>query len=112
MKFGLQFCVFSFCSSERLVEYPGQDSTPYLLENKKWNTSKSSALASLTASARIALTSSGVNVVPPPRGKSTSSVGREFVMAFVLNFFAFLVEEDSSRGRFWAGIDAMSSVGD
>jgi len=27
----------------------------------------------------------------------------------VLIFFAFLVEEDSSRERFWAGIDAMNS---
>ena len=30
------------------------------------------------------------------------------MVSLVLFFFAFLVEKDSSKGRFWAGIDAMS----
>lgn len=77
-------------------------------------TLKRASSASFAASVRMVLTSSGVKDVPPPLGKSISSVTRVlgfstsafFVLGFseVLVFLCFRPELTSSKGRFVAAI--------
>lgn len=75
-------------------------------------TANNSSFASCVASAWIALTSAAVKLVPPPRGKSTSSFMRfdiswtgfsgTFVDLSVESLlFLTLRNELSSRTRFW-----------
>jgi len=111
--------VFPFYSSSQHW-HPAEELVNVRNGLTKKRTSKSSAFASFTASARIAFTSNGVKDVPPPRGKSTSSVKREdpavveaggrFLLLpglSVLDFLAFGLDAESSKVRFWAGIFAV-----
>lgn len=75
-------CAFAFCSSFH-SKHPMRTNRVNKMSHIDLGmreTSNSSAFASLTASALIALTSSGVKEVPPPRGKSTSAVNSEEVL--------------------------------
>lgn len=105
--------IFAFSSCFSCQKSPIVDMRQHFpLEVWKENTLNSSALASLTASARMAFTSNGVNDVPPPRGKSTSVVNSEDFAGWdssvlwdsVLDFFTLCVDEASSSVRFWAAI--------
>ena len=80
---------------------------PVAKEKRKLASNISSASASLAASALTLLYSKGVNVVPPPLGKSISSAGAaDFAGSPLSNliFLGFFVTSEPSRSRFLPGI--------